>query len=193
MPPPDPAYPVRLQVDPPEHLSRGLPFVKWLLAVPHYFALAVLAIGVVVALFIAFFGVLLTGMYPTGPFNYLVGFERWRLRVTAYVWLQTDQYPPFTLSDVPSYPVHLQVDYPLRIARWRPLVHWLLVIPAWFGTAVVGMIASIFVFYAFFGIVFTGRYQEELFDTVTIAERWATRMTVFGFWMTEAYPPFVWA
>jgi hypothetical protein len=190
---PNPDYPVRLDVDPPDQLSRRLPFVKWLLAIPHYFALWVLAIGAAVALFISFFGVLFTGTYPRGPFDYLVGFERWRLRVAGYLLLQTDQYPPFTLDDDPAYPVRLQIDYPSQVARWRPLVHWLLAIPAAFATVVVVLIACIFVFYAFLGIVFTGKYQEELFDTVTIAERWVVRTTVFGFWMTEESPPFVWA
>ena len=42
-------YPVRLDVRAPDQLSRRLPFVKWLLATPHYFALGVLAIGAAVA------------------------------------------------------------------------------------------------------------------------------------------------
>jgi len=28
-----------------------------------------------------------------------------------------------------SYPVTLELDAPLEVARWRPLVHWLLSIP----------------------------------------------------------------
>ncbi len=37
--PPNPSYPVRLDIEYPDHLSRLLIFVKWLLAIPHFFAL----------------------------------------------------------------------------------------------------------------------------------------------------------
>ena len=42
--------------------------------------------------------VLLTGEYPAGARDFLVGFYRYNLRVQAYVGLLTDQYPPFSLT-----------------------------------------------------------------------------------------------
>jgi hypothetical protein len=189
----NPDYPVRIEIERPERLSRLLPFVKWLLAVPHFFVLYLLGIIAFVLLVLAWFAVLFTGRYPRSLFDYLVGFERWRLRVGAYLLLQTDRYPPFSLSDLPDYPVHLEVDYPERIARWRPLLSWLLVIPAFFATAILAFIACFAVIAAFFAILFTGRFPEGLFNTVLVAERWAARAILYSFWMTAAYPPFVWA
>ena len=41
------------------------------------------------------FAILLTGRFPCGIFDYLVGVGRWTNRVTAYAFiLVTDQYPP---------------------------------------------------------------------------------------------------
>src|SRR4051794_32647571 len=76
---------VRLDVDYPDvaGLSRGLPLVKWLLAVPHYVVLAVLYLGALVAVVIAWFAILFTGRFPRGIFDYLVGVGRWTNRVTA--------------------------------------------------------------------------------------------------------------
>jgi hypothetical protein len=93
---------VHLEVDYPEdvpnELNRWLPLVKWLLAIPHYIALAFLAIGAVIAWIIAWFAILFTGRYPQGLFDYVVGVGRWALRVYAYAFLLlTDEYPPFTL------------------------------------------------------------------------------------------------
>jgi hypothetical protein len=80
-------------------VSRGLPIVKWLLAIPHYIVLFFLWIGVVIAVIVAWFAILFTGRYPRGLFDYVVGVGRWHLRVAAYAFvLVTDDYPPFRLG-----------------------------------------------------------------------------------------------
>jgi len=82
-----------------KRLSSWLPLVKWILAIPHYIVLVILFIGVVVAVVIAWFAILITGHYPRPLFDYVVGVGRWLLRVQAYaILLVTDRYPPFSLS-----------------------------------------------------------------------------------------------
>jgi Domain of unknown function (DUF4389) len=188
----NPDYPVRLDVDYPQGLSRLLIFVKWLLALPHFVALFVLAIGAWFAIIISFFAILFTGRIPEGLFNYLTGVLRWSARVSGYILLLTDVYPPFSLEDDPAYPVRLQIDYPQQIARWRPLIQWLLVIPAEIAAYVIFLVAYVAVFLAWFAILFTGRYPQGLFDVVRIGMRWQMRVSAFSYWMTEAYPPFIW-
>lgn len=91
-----------LDIDYPdvEHdLGRGMPLVKWLLAIPHFIVLFFLAIGAFVAVVIAWFAILFTGRYPRGLFDYVVGVGRWGTRVSAYaILLTTDRYPPFSLQ-----------------------------------------------------------------------------------------------
>jgi hypothetical protein len=85
--------------DAKQDLNRWLPIVKWILVFPHYFALFFLAIGAVFATVIAWFAILITGQYPKGLFNYVVGVNRWGLRVSAYAFLLiTDEYPAFSLK-----------------------------------------------------------------------------------------------
>jgi hypothetical protein len=82
-----------------EELHRWLPLVKWLLAIPHYILLSLLAIAALVAVIIAWFAILFTGRYPKALFNFVEGVFRWALRVVAYAFLlATDRYPPFGLS-----------------------------------------------------------------------------------------------
>src|SRR3954451_6397131 len=113
----DPAYPAGLEIAYPGELSRGLIFVKWLLAVPHLLLVSVFVGGGVfwisgtdswhvpfsaglvglLALF-AGFALLFTSRYPGGIFELVTGFQRWTFRVAAYVALMTDEYPPFRLD-----------------------------------------------------------------------------------------------
>jgi hypothetical protein len=80
-------------------LNRWLPLVKWFLAIPHYIILWFLSIGAIVCVIIAWFAIVFTGRYPRSLFDYVVGVNRWALRVSAYAFLLiTDQYPPFSLE-----------------------------------------------------------------------------------------------
>jgi ABC-type uncharacterized transport system YnjBCD permease subunit len=81
----------------PEQMSRWQPLVKWLLAVPHYLVLSALGIAALVVVIAGFFTVLITGEYPQGLRDFLVGVYRYNVRVQAYAGLLTDQYPPFSL------------------------------------------------------------------------------------------------
>jgi uncharacterized protein DUF4389 len=80
-------------------MNRWLPLVKWILALPHYFVLFFLGLGVIFAVVAAWFAILFTGSYPRSLFDYVVGVLRWSNRVNGYAFsLVTDAYPPFSLS-----------------------------------------------------------------------------------------------
>jgi hypothetical protein len=82
-----------------EELSRGLPLVKWFLAIPHYIVLLFLYIAALICVIIAWFAILFTGRYPKSLFTFVEGVLRWGLRVVAYAFiLVTDKYPPFSLE-----------------------------------------------------------------------------------------------
>ena len=92
---------VRLDFEYPDArggLSRWLPLVKWLLAIPHYVVLFFLYLAVIVVVIVAWFAILFTGRYPRGIFDFVEGVIRWHNRVVGYAYiLVTDKYPPFRL------------------------------------------------------------------------------------------------
>ncbi|MEV0319297.1 DUF4389 domain-containing protein [Streptomyces sp. NPDC050658] len=101
-----PDYPAHLDIDHPEHLSRGLVLVKgWLLVLPQLLVVAVLMGGSSfsggLAGLLAFYAgvsLLFTGRYPRGMYDLNIGLHRWVARVMAYGLLLTDVYPPYRLD-----------------------------------------------------------------------------------------------
>jgi hypothetical protein len=205
-------YPLQLTGELSPQLSRGLWLVKWLLAIPHFIVLLFLWVAFAVVSVIAFFAILFTGRYPRGLFDFNVGVLRWTWRVGFYSYsaLATDQYPPFTLEDVPDYPARLEVAYPESLSRGLVLVKWwLLALPhylvagvfvgggwaAWTGIGdrwmwSSGGLVGLLVFFAGVALLFTGRYPKSLYDFVLGMNRWVFRVAAYGALMTDAYPPF---
>lgn len=94
----DELYPARVNLDYPERLSRLLIFVKWLLIIPHLIVWWFVGLAAFVAILIAWFAILITGSYPRGLFDFVTGALRWLYRISAYIYLMTDKYPPFSLE-----------------------------------------------------------------------------------------------
>ena len=98
------SYPVSLAVEYPEKLSRGWLLLKvflgWLyVGVPHGIILALYEIAVAIVIFISFWAILFTGKFPKGMFDFVAGYYRWAWRVSAYLSLMRDEYPPFSGSE----------------------------------------------------------------------------------------------
>jgi hypothetical protein len=207
------AYPLRLDGELDEPLSRWLWLVKWLLVIPHVIVLAFLWIAFVVLTVIAFFAILFTTRYPRSMFDFNVGVLRWTWRVGFYSYsaLGTDRYPPFTLGEVPDYPARLDVTYPPALSRGLVLVKWwLLALPhylivgvfvggTWAGVNAAnddtawtsgGGLIGLLVFFAGVFLLFTGRYPRSIFDFVMGMNRWALRVVAYVTLMTDVYPPF---
>jgi small-conductance mechanosensitive channel len=188
----EPDYPLRLDIDHQEQYSRWIPLVKWLLVIPHYIVLIVLWIGAFFAIVAAWFAVLITGRYPRGLWNFVVGVSRWTTRVTAYFYLMVDPYPPFSLEDDPDYPARLELEYPEKVERWRPLVAWILAIPYLIIAGILVYIGYLLAFFAFFTILFARSFPKGMFDIVVVALRWQTRGNAYALWLITRYPPWVW-
>jgi len=186
--PPEP-YAARLDIDYPENLDRFTTFFRVIWIIPIAIILALLSGGeglwLAVALMIVF-----RVRYPRWWFDFTRELMRFGARGCAYLCLLTDEYP----STTDEQSVHLEIDYPdveRDLNRWLPLVKWLLAIPHYVVLVVLWVIAIFAVFFAWFAILFTGRYPRGLFDLVVGVGRWSLRVDAYAFLLvTDRYPPF---
>ncbi len=97
-------YPVDAQYQRPERSNRWLAlatllffFPKMLIALPHLFIMYFLSIAAFFCGLAAQFVVLFTGQYPKTLYVFITGVLRWEVRINAFLFGLTDQYPPFRL------------------------------------------------------------------------------------------------
>jgi len=203
-------YPARLDIDYTERHDRATTFLRVFLVIPIGIVYSVLTSGVtrtayestgevvrttsggiVTGLFVAtLLMIVFRQRYPRWWFDFALERARFSTRIWAFLVLLTDEYP----STVEEQLVHLQLDYPdveHDLSRWMPLVKWLLVIP---HVIVVGLLtvgAFFGVIFAWFAILFTGRYPRALFDYVVGVGRWWLRVQAYAtLLVTDRYPPF---
>jgi hypothetical protein len=185
-------YPVSVIAEEQESYNRLLPFVKWLLALPHYVALSFLAIGSWLVALVSFFAVLFTGRYPVSLWDFMVGVRRWQVRVAAYVWLMDDRYPPFSINEREGDRVRLDASHPETVERWRPFVAWFLILPYLGIALLLLLLAKVCMVVSFFTIVFTGRLHDGVFEIQRNSLQWYARAISYTYWMGTVYPPFSW-
>jgi hypothetical protein len=90
------AYPVRMSfAGPLDHYNRAKTFFRFILAIPivvlRYVINFLLEIGVLAAWFV----IVITGRMPRGLFDVMVLAQSYTARSDAYLFLLTENYPPF--------------------------------------------------------------------------------------------------
>jgi hypothetical protein len=127
--------------------------------------------------------------YPRWWFDWNLEFSRFTNRLTVYWLLMDDQYP----STDEHQSVHLEfpeVSGP-ELNRWLPLVKWILAIPHYIVLLFLALAAFFVVIFAWFAILFTGRYPRGAFEFVEGVMRWGNRVEGYTIALvTDKYPPF---
>jgi Domain of unknown function (DUF4389) len=107
--------------------------------------------------------------------------------------------PPPTVAPSPPvpalragsrYPINLDVEVPAQIARWRPLVQWLLAIPLFIVLYVLRIVALVLAFLGWFAALFTGQFPETFGSFIAGYYRYAWRAFSYSWFLRETYPPF---
>ncbi len=209
-------FPVRLEADYPERLSRlstllrivmpaipvlsitsiaapgsPVPPIIFLILsiplIPLYIVLNILAIAALFGVLVYWIAVLVRGRPVRWLFDVLVAVQRFVVRAYSYFFLLTDRYPPFD----GEWQVRYEVDYPQRLSRWR-LVIWktVTVIPHAIVLTFGYIAVLVVVFLAWFAVLFTGRYPPGLHSFVSGWLRWSARAWAYWVSLTDEFPSF---
>jgi Domain of unknown function (DUF4389) len=200
-------HPVRFSVAYPDRqLNRLTTFFRLIVAIPilivagtlegdmtaysgeHTYTFATGAAGLL--FFPPLLMILFRQKYPRWWFDWNLQLMRLSARIGVYLALMDDEYP----STDEAQSVTLDFPYPDAregLNRWLPLVKWLLAIPHFVVLIFLTLAAIVSVIFAWFAILFTGRYPRGLFDFVEGVFRWWNRVIGYAFVLvTDEYPPF---
>jgi hypothetical protein len=161
---------------------------------PHYFILFFVGIWGAILRFIAFWVVLFTGKYPKSMFEFQVGLLRWSLRLSARIYNVADGYPAFGINGTDEH-TQFEVEYPEKISRGLVLLRFFfgliyVYIPHGFILMFRSMFVGILVFFAWWVVLFTGKYPASFHNWVVGQIRWGYRLSLYMNFMTDKYPAF---
>ena len=89
-----------------------------------------------------------------------------------------------------SYPASLQINTPERIANWRPLVQWLLLIPHHVVLSVLAVVSSVVGVISWIVILLTGKLPAGLAGFQAMYLRYSTVVWAYAYFLIDQYPPF---
>ena len=90
-----------------------------------------------------------------------------------------------------SYPATIGIDNPERIANWRPIVQWILVLPHYVILhTVLNVVASVTAIVAWISILATGRLPPQIAAFHATYVRYRARTFSYMQCLTDEYPPF---
>jgi hypothetical protein len=206
--PASPAYPASFSVDYPDRdLNRLTTFFRIFTIIPIWIILGMITSayvgwsdpdpgwswefttgGLVVAPLVLM--ILFRKKYPKWWFDWNLALTRFIYRVEVYFLLLRDEYP----STDEDQAVHLDLVYPdaqTELGRGWPLIKWFLAIPHYIVLSFLAIAVFVCSVFAWFAILFTGRYPQGLFSFVVGFIRWSLRVGAYAFLLTtDKYPPF---
>ncbi len=85
---------------------------------------------------------------------------------------------------------YVTVESPYELARWRPLVNWVLYIPHAVILYGLQMLSQLVFLVYWLMLVFTGKLHPGMYGVMVMYERYNTRAGGFLVGFSETYPPF---
>ena len=182
----EPEHPIRMLVTDDLQRSRLTVFFRLLLVIPHLIVLLLWFIAVFFVAIVGWFAALIKGQLPDGIHSFLARFMIYSTRVSGYLNLLSDPYPPF--GSAGEYAVDLEVDPPQRQNRWTIFFRSILSIPAAILAGVLGQVLQIIAFLGWFVCLVLGRMPKGMRDLGAYCLRYQQQTYCYALLLTQRYP-----
>jgi hypothetical protein len=183
-------YPISYEADYERERNRLTTFFRIILAIPWLIVAYIYEIAAFVVVVIAWFALLILGRYPEWAYNFNSGALRYFIRANAWIFLQTDKFPPFGFSPDPTYPVRLQVaPRAEKQSRLKTLFRIILAIPLWFVAFAINYVHVGATFVAWMTIVFRGYQPAGIHNALAFTNAWHARAIGYLMLLRDEYPP----
>jgi hypothetical protein len=184
-------YPISYEADFNPEPNRWTTFFRLLLAIPWLIVATFWGLLFVFTHFFAWVAVVILGRYPQWLYEFNSGVVRFSIRTSAWIYLQTDVWPPFSLSDDPSYPIRVNIAPAAeRQSRLKAFFRVILALPVLlvlsYGTTYIQLLAGMI---AWLTIVFRGYLPAGINDMMTFVNGFHARVLGYIAILTDDYPP----
>ena len=179
-------HPISLVVTDDLQRRRLTVFFRLLLAIPQLIVLFLWAIVVELATIVNWFATLFMGRSPEGLHNFAASFLVYQTRVTAYLYLLAEPWPPFGSGG--DYPVDLRVAAPQQQNRWTVFFRLILAIPAFLLASVFGTLNRVLALVSWFYALATGHISDGIRSIGAYCLRYEQQTFAYILLATDRYP-----
>jgi hypothetical protein len=179
-------HPIQLVVTDDLRRSRLTVFFRLLLVIPHLIWLGLWGIAAEIVLLVAWIVGVFMGYVPDGIHNFLGAYVRYATRVTAYLLLLANPFPPF--SSAHPYPVDAQIAPAAPQTRLGIFFRLILAIPAIVLTYVFRIVNNVIAFLMWFYALVTGQAHQGMRNLSVWLLRYETQTYGYIFLLTRRYP-----
>jgi len=184
-------YPIQYEADFNPEPNRWTTFFRLILAIPWLVVAMFWGLLFIFTHLFAWVAIVILGRYPQWLYEFNAGVVRFSIRTSAWIYLQTDQWPPFSLGDDPNYPIRVNIAPPAASqSRLKAFFRWILALPVLlvlsYGTSYIQMAAG---FVAWLTIVFRGYLPDGVHQMLTFVNGFHARVLGYIALLTDDYPP----
>ena len=184
------AYPVVYRQTPAVDRSRLTVFFRFIMVIPHLIWSMFYAFAAIVVVFIAWFAIMFTGRYPAGMYEFVAGYARFSTRLLGYMYLVTDEFPPFDGGEHPKYAVQVRIPPPKEsYSRLTTFFRIFLLIPVYILQYIFTLWIYAVSIAIWFVAVITGKTSTGLVSAESFPLAYLARSYAYAYLLTDEWPP----